>query len=131
MKSTLKENARKKNKHYIYFIRIGEPDKRLFKIGTTNNMNRRMNEHKRYYKEDVTILGVIPVTSEYTTLRVEKQTKENWIENHPDWQYLRNDRFIIPEDVTEIEIRVRKKYRFAVNWYRKPQNKKECNNYGN
>ena len=77
MKSTLKENARKKNKHYIYFIRIGEPDKRLFKIGTTNNMNRRMNEHKRYYKEDVTILGVIPVTSEYTTLRVEKQTKEN------------------------------------------------------
>lgn len=115
LKSTSKENARKKNKFYIYFIRIGEPDKRLFKIGTTNNIDRRMKEHKRYYKENVTILGVIPVTSEYTTLRVEKQTKENWIENHPDWQYLRNDRFIIPEDVTEIEIKVRKSYRFAVN----------------
>ena len=44
----------------------------------------------------------------------EKQTKENWIENHPDWQYLRNDRFIIPEDVTEIEIKVRKIYKFVV-----------------
>ena len=114
LKLTSKENERKKNKYYIYFVRIGEPSERLFKIGTTNNMDRRMKEHKRYYKKDITVLGTIPVTSEYTTLRVEKQTKEFWRENFPEWQYMRNDRFIIPEDVKEIEIKVRKIYRFAV-----------------
>lgn len=110
---TLKENAKRKNKYYIYFVRIGEPCERLFKIGTTNDMDRRMKEHKRYYKKDVAVLGVIPVTSEYTTLRVEKNTKEMWKQNK-DWVYLRNDRFIIPKDVTEITIKIRKEYRFAV-----------------
>lgn len=114
LKSTSKGKENQKNKYYIYFVRIGESGNRLFKIGTTNNMDRRMKEHKRYYKQDVTVLGVIPVTSEYTTLRVEKQTKELWREIHPDWEYLRNDRFIIPKDVKEIEIKVRKIYRFAV-----------------
>ena len=78
-------------------------------------MDRRMKEHKRYYKQDVEVLGTITVTSEFTTLRVEKLTKQEWQENHPDWEYLRNDRFIIPEDVKEIEIKVRKTYKFAVN----------------
>lgn len=114
MKSTSKENGNQKPKYYIYFIRIGEPADRLFKIGTTNDMERRMKEHKRYYKQEVEVLGTIAVTSEFTTLRVEKLTKQDWRENHPDWQYLRNDRFIIPEDVKEIEIKVRKIYKFAV-----------------
>lgn len=114
LRLTSKEKESQKNKYYIYFVRIGEPTKRLFKIGTTNNMDRRMKEHKRYYKEDITVLGVIPVTSEYTTLRVEKQTKEKWRNDFPEWEYMRNDRFIIPEDVTEIEIKVRKIYKFVV-----------------
>lgn len=114
LRLTSKEKENQKNKHYIYFVRIGEPNKRLFKIGTTNNMDRRMKEHKRYYKEEITVLGVIPVTSEYTTLRVEKQTKEKWRNDFPEWEYMRNDRFIIPEDVTEVEIKVRKVYKFAV-----------------
>lgn len=114
LKSTSKENVSQKPKYYIYFLRIGEPCERLFKIGTTNDMDRRMKEHKRYYKKDVEVLGVITVTSEYTTLRVEKQTKELWREIHPDWEYKRNDRFIIPEDVKEIEIKVRKTYKIAV-----------------
>ena len=114
LKLTSKGNANQKPKYYIYFIRIGEPKNRLFKIGTTNNMDRRMREHKRYYKQNVAVLGTITVTSEFTTLRVEKLTKQEWQENHPDWKYLRNDRFIIPEDVKEIEIKVRKTYKFAV-----------------
>ena len=77
-------------------------------------MDRRMKEHKRYYKQDVEVLGTIAVTSEFTTLRVEKLTKQEWQEKHPDWEYLRNDRFIIPEGVKEIEIKVRKTYKFAV-----------------
>ena len=110
---TLSAKEKQKNKYYIYFVRIGEPTERLFKIGTTNNMQRRMGEHKRYYKKDIEVLGVIPVTSEYTTLRVEKQTKEKWKQNK-DWEYLRNDRFIIPQNVTEVIIKVRKEYKFAV-----------------
>jgi hypothetical protein len=73
-----------------------------------------MKEHERYYKKSIHILGQICVTSEFTTLRVEKQTKELWRETHPDWEYMRNDRFIIPEDVTEITIKIRKEYKFAV-----------------
>ena len=109
---TSKGNA-KRNKHYIYFVRIGEPSARLFKIGTTNNMDRRMKEHKRYYKQDIEVLGVIPVTSEYTTLRVERDTKAKWIEE-TDWEYMRNDRFIIPEEVEEITIKVRKEYKIKI-----------------
>jgi len=36
---------------FIYFIQIREPQERLSKIGTTNNIKRRMQEHKRYYKK--------------------------------------------------------------------------------
>lgn len=110
MKSTLKENA---NKQYIYFIRIGEPADRLFKIGTTNDINRRMGEHRRTYKTDVEILGVIPVTSKYTTLRVEENMISEWKQNE-GWIYKRNDRFIIPEDVTSVKIKVRKEYEISL-----------------
>ena len=100
-------------KEYIYFIQIGEPCERLFKIGTTNNMDRRMKEHQKYYKKDIAILGVIPLTSKYTTLRVESKMIELW-KTFEGWQYLRNDRFIIPEDVHEIKITVRKDYIISI-----------------
>ena len=57
-------------------------------------------------------LQISNYSSEYTTLRVEKNTKEMWKQNK-DWIYLRNDRFIIPENVTEITIKIRKEYKFA------------------
>ena len=101
------------NKEYIYFIRIGEPAQRLFKIGTTNNIDRRMKEHKRSYKEDIEILGIIPLTSRFTTLRVEERTIEKW-KTFDGWIYKRNDRFIIPEDVQQITITVRKDYVFNI-----------------
>lgn len=100
-------------KEYIYFIQIGEPCERLFKIGTTNNINRRMREHERYYQKDVVILGIIPLTSKYTTLRVEQKTIDKW-KTFENWEYLRNDRFIIPEDVHQVTITVRKDYVFNI-----------------
>lgn len=101
------------NKQYIYLMQIGEPKERVFKIGTTNDIDRRIKEHKRYYKKDVRLLGYIAVKSEYTTLRVEKQTKELW-KTFEDWQYIRNDRFIIPESVNKVIIKVRKNYEFSL-----------------
>lgn len=103
----------KKLKEFIYFIQIGEPAERLFKIGTTNNISRRMKEHEKYYQKNVNVLGVIPLTSKYTTLRVEKKMIDLW-KTFSGWQYLRNDRFIIPEDVKEIIITVRKNYVFSI-----------------
>ena len=102
-----------KNKEYIYFIRIGEPAARLFKIGTTNNIDRRMKEHKRAYKKDIEILGIIALTSKYTTLRVEQRMIEKW-KTFDGWTYKRNDRFIIPEDVQEVVITVRKDYKIRL-----------------
>lgn len=110
MKSTSKENA---NKQYIYFIRIGEPADRLFKIGTTNDMHRRMQEHRRAYKSDITVLGTIAVTSKYTTLRVEENMISEW-KTREGWVYKRNDRFIIPPEVETIKIKVKKEYEFSL-----------------
>lgn len=101
------------NKEYIYFVRIGSPHNRLFKIGTTNNLDRRMKEHKRNYKEDIEIIGIIPLKSKYTTLRVEKKMIDLW-KTFEGWIYKRNDRFIIPEEVHQITITVRKDYIFNI-----------------
>ena len=43
---------------YVYFIRIG--DERIFKIGTTNDLLRRMKELLRYFKKIIYILWVSP-----------------------------------------------------------------------
>ena len=76
-------------------------------------MERRIKEHKRYYKKDIQVIGIIPLTSKYTTLRVEKKMIEKW-KTFEDWIYKRNDRFIIPESVKQIIITVRKDYVFNI-----------------
>lgn len=106
----LKRKEIKKDLGYLYFIRIGEPSKRLFKIGTTNRPLERMLEHCRHYKKEITVLWFSPQLSKYTTLRIEDRQKNFWIENRPDWEYLENDRFIIPPDVHNIEITIKKNY---------------------
>lgn len=94
---------------YVYFIRIGQPEERLYKIGTANNIKRRMLEHCSYYNKPIFILWISPRYSKYTTLRVEDKNKERWIdENH--FIYLKNDRFIIPSNYSKIVIKVRKEY---------------------
>ena len=94
---------------YIYFIRIGEKSAHLYKIGTTNDISRRMHQHERYYKQPVEVLWISPAYSKYTTLRVEEQTIEQW-KNLEGFQYIRNDRFIISPDIKSITIKVRKEW---------------------
>ena len=98
-----------KDGQFIYFLQIGEPSERVFKIGTTNNMHRRMKQHETYYKKDITVIWYKKVTSKYTTLRVEDENKDFWLAN-TNWKYKRNDRFIIPELITEVVVKIRKKY---------------------
>lgn len=100
---------------YLYFIRLvpisGCSRKKAYKIGTTNGPLQRMKEHLRYYKYEynIEILWISPTYSKYTTLRIEDRMKNWWIEQ-TQWEYIRNDRFIIPDDVKEIIITVRKDY---------------------
>ena len=100
---------------YIYFIQIGKPFKRVFKIGTTNDLLRRMKEHSRNYgtddqKEDIAIIWFKKVKSKWTTLRIEEETKTKWIKNEPTWEYIRNDRFVLPNLINQVSIKIRKNY---------------------
>ena len=97
------------HKGYIYFIRIGKIENRKFKIGTANNVLRRLLEHCNYYKEEIFLLWVSPICSKYTTFRVEDYQKDLWKLNI-DWIYIENDRFLIPFDVYQITIKIKKEY---------------------
>lgn len=99
----------KKPGDYLYFIQVGEPraGKRIVKIGTTNNIKRRMSQELRQYKQNITILWVSPAYTKYTTLRVEDKMKNVW-KSYSDWRYIPNDRFEVPEDITGFTITVRR-----------------------
>lgn len=107
---TAKKQKNGKDYQYVYFLRIGDPQERLFKIGTTNDPRRRMLEHERNYKKPVTVLWLSPkLRGRFTSLKVEEDNKEKWI-NGTNWEYLRNDRFIIPPEITSIKITIKKDY---------------------
>lgn len=76
-----------------------------------------MKEHAMTYGKKldkgvpkIEILWVSPLFSATTAKRVEHNMKIEWQNNCQDWQYLENDRFIIPPTVEKICIKVRKKY---------------------
>ena len=52
------------------------------------------------------------------TLRVEDRQKKNWIDTK-NWQYINNDRFIIPNEVKEVSIQIKKKLYNSVRVSRK------------
>ena len=107
---TAKKQKNGKDYHYVYFLRIGDLQERLFKIGTTNDPRRRMLEHERNYKKPVTVLWLSPkLRGRFTSLKVEEDNKKKWI-NGTNWKYLRNDRFIIPPEVDSIKITIKKDY---------------------
>lgn len=117
---TIKLPKRKQNKktgndyQYVYFIRIGKPSNRLFKIGTTCEPIRRMKEHAKNYQAEITVLWLSPpLLSRYTTLRVEDRMREQW-KKLEGWGYERLDRFYIPKNVKTISIKIKKEYSFKI-----------------
>lgn len=103
----------KKKGEYVYFIRIGSEQQRLFKVGTANNIMRRMLEHCAYYKQPIYILWVSPNYSKYTTLRVEDRSIQTW-KTFEGFQYFRNDRFVIDSSISKVTIKVKKEYEIAL-----------------
>ena len=107
---TAKKQKNGKDFQYVYFLRIGDPQERLFKIGTTNDPRRRMLEHERNYKKPVTVLWLSPkLRGRFTSLKVEEDNKEKWSAG-TNWEYLRTDRFIIPPEVDSVKITIKKDY---------------------
>ena len=68
-----------------------------------------MREHEKYYGKKVVVLWQSPAYSKWTTLRIEDKMKNQWIEEGI-FEYLRNDRFLIPQKIKEVRIKVRKEY---------------------
>ena len=96
---------------------------RILKIGTTNDLKRRAREHNRAYKRATAhtmpsdssfeYIWTLPL-SKYNTLRYEDRNKTRWIAENVG-EYVRNDRFVITEELTEVEIKIRKTYKIALN----------------
>ena len=103
-----------KKGNYIYFIRLSPMLGNIprYKIGTTKRPLSRLKEHLKNYKYEfnIEVLWFSPCYSSVeTTTRVERRMIKFWSE-FLDWEYIPNDRFILPDNVTEIFIRVRKDY---------------------
>lgn len=111
------------NKEYLYVGCYTDVNgNKIVKIGTSNDISRRAKEHTRNYKRakqytmpsdaEFEMLGCIPL-SKYNTLRYEDKNRKAWQEQGIG-QFIRNDRFLVDEGVTEVSIKIRKEYRFAV-----------------
>lgn len=98
--------------NYLILIHSNNTKTKIIKIGTTNDIARRMYEHLGYYQKDITILWISPHYSKYTTLRVEDITKNNL--KSCGYKWIRNDRFEVPKELSEIVIKVKKEYRIRI-----------------
>ena len=111
-------------KEYLYVGTYTDTEgNRILKIGTTNDLNRRRTEHNRSYRrakvhtlpreENFEYIWTHKL-SKYNTLRYEDKNRKAWRESGIG-EFVRNDRFVITEEITEVEIKIRKTYKVALN----------------
>lgn len=104
-------------KGYFYLIWLYGYDKdnnffKWLKGGITCNIIQRMCQHCGDRKGWVEILHISSAYSESTIRRIERSVREN-LKNVEDFEFVRNDRFIIPEN-TEFEIKYAVRKEFTV-----------------
>ena len=95
---------------------------RILKIGTTNDLKRRKAEHTRNYRkskehtmppqDSFEYIWHLPL-SKYNTLRYEDSNRQKW-QDEGVGEFVRNDRFIVSEELAEVEIKIRKTYKVAL-----------------
>lgn len=94
----------------------------MLKIGTTNNLERRRQEHNRNYKrapkftmpEDGSFeYDWFCPLSKYNTLRYEDKNRAAWQEMGVG-EFVRNDRFLCAEKPVSVQITIRKTYQIAL-----------------
>ena len=107
------------NKEFLYVgYYVDTEGNTILKIGTTNNLKRRQQEHTRNYKrakeytmpkdENFTFIWHLPL-SKYNTLRYEDKNREEW-KNLEIGTFIINDRKKKKNGITKVPIKIRKKY---------------------
>lgn len=110
-------------KEFLYVGYYHDTDgKKVLKIGTTDDLIRRGYEHNNKYRkakkhtmprdEKFHYIWTHKL-SRYNTRRYEDKNKEIW-QGLGIGEYVRNDRFIIDENLAEVEIKIRKVYKIAL-----------------
>lgn len=113
----------KNDKEFLYVgYYVDDCGQYVLKIGTTNNLKRRKQEHTRNYKRvtahrlppDATFeyIWYLPL-SKYNTLRYEDLNRKRWQEMEIG-EFVRNDRFVLAERPEFVEIAIRKTYKIAL-----------------
>ena len=116
---TRKERKTAMNKEFLYVgYYVDTEGNTILKIGTTNNLKRRQQEHTRNYKrakeytmpknENFTFIWHLPL-SKYNTLRYEDKNREEW-KNLEIGTFIRNDRFKLKNGITKVPIKIIKNY---------------------
>jgi predicted GIY-YIG superfamily endonuclease len=107
------------NKEFLYVgYYIVVDNNYILKIGTTNDLHRRQQEHNRNYRraksytlpkdKEFVYLWHLPL-SKYNTIRYEDQNRANWA-NENIGKFIRNDRFLITSPIEYVSIKIRKEY---------------------
>ena len=100
-----------KEGNYLYLIKLNslKTEEIIYKIGTTCRPLRRLTDLLRSYnfEYDIEIVWFSPPLAKFTTLRVEENTKNQWKQI---WEYIPNDRFRIPSDISQVIIKIKKDY---------------------
>ena len=111
------------NKEFLYVgYYVDTEGNTILKIGTTNDLKRRQQEHTRNQKKtencrlpengNFTYLWHLPL-SKYNTLRYEDKNREEW-KNLEIGTFIRNDRFKLKDDITKVSVKIRKKYEITL-----------------
>lgn len=90
----------------------------VLKIGTTNDLKRRRYEHNTNYRKSPNCtmprentfeyLWKLPL-SKYNTVRYEDKNRQRW-KDAGIGKFVEKDRFVIPRNLTEVTIQIRKTY---------------------
>lgn len=111
------------NKEFLYVGTYTDTNgNRILKIGTTNDLNRRRYEHNTKYRKAKT--HTLPKDesfeyiwthklSKYNTLRYEDRNRKIW-QNLGIGEFVQKDRFVVSEELEEVEIKIRKTYKISL-----------------
>ena len=111
--------ATKSQKEFLYVGHyIDTNGNYMLKIGTTNDLKRRQQEHNRNYKKakqytmpkdgNFDYDFILPL-GKYNTVRYEDKNRQKW-QDMAVGEFIRNDRFICKKKPKKVEITIKKTY---------------------